>query len=140
LWKSFDWDAMERLHGKGYVTSPMSKAKSVGRVEKVGEAFPETLHPIGRQHDLRNVTQLALERGDGRGEAFSFRRAFGEPARFQLSTERCRWTLESTDVVSIAGALDALLREPSTANLANVVGSCMGGSEIWLRKSTGAHS
>jgi Domain of unknown function (DUF6429) len=28
-WKSFDWDAMERLHGKGYITSPMSKAKSV---------------------------------------------------------------------------------------------------------------
>ena len=28
-WKSFDWDAMQRLHGKGYITSPVSKAKSV---------------------------------------------------------------------------------------------------------------
>jgi hypothetical protein len=28
-WKTFDWDAMNRLHGKGYITNPMSKAKSV---------------------------------------------------------------------------------------------------------------
>ena len=28
-WKSFDWDAMERLHAKGYIASPASKAKSV---------------------------------------------------------------------------------------------------------------
>lgn len=28
-WKSFDWDAMERLHKKGYITSPVSKAKSI---------------------------------------------------------------------------------------------------------------
>ena len=28
-WKSFDWDAMERLRAKGYVTSLVSKAKSV---------------------------------------------------------------------------------------------------------------
>ena len=25
-WKSFDWDAMNRLHEKGYITNPMSKA------------------------------------------------------------------------------------------------------------------
>jgi hypothetical protein len=28
-WKTFDWDAMNRLHEKGYITNPMSKAKSV---------------------------------------------------------------------------------------------------------------
>jgi hypothetical protein len=28
-WKNFDWEAMERLHAKGYITSPVSKAKSV---------------------------------------------------------------------------------------------------------------
>jgi len=27
-WKRFDWEAMERLHVKGYITSPVSKAKS----------------------------------------------------------------------------------------------------------------
>ncbi len=28
-WKSFDWDAMDRLHEKGYISDPKSKAKSV---------------------------------------------------------------------------------------------------------------
>lgn len=28
-WKSFDWDAMDRLHEKGYISDPRSKAKSV---------------------------------------------------------------------------------------------------------------
>ena len=28
-WKSFDWDAMARLHEKGYITDPVGKAKSV---------------------------------------------------------------------------------------------------------------
>ncbi len=28
-WKSFDWDAMARLHEKGYITDPEGKAKSV---------------------------------------------------------------------------------------------------------------
>ncbi|MBS1191541.1 MAG: hypothetical protein H6R10_3333 [Rhodocyclaceae bacterium] len=28
-WKSFDWDAMTRLHEKGYITDPVGRAKSV---------------------------------------------------------------------------------------------------------------
>jgi len=28
-WKSFDWDTMDRLHQKGYISDPKSKAKSV---------------------------------------------------------------------------------------------------------------
>jgi hypothetical protein len=28
-WKGFDWDAMERLHEKGMISNPASKAKSV---------------------------------------------------------------------------------------------------------------
>lgn len=28
-WKSFDWDAMDRLHRKGLIANPASKAKSV---------------------------------------------------------------------------------------------------------------
>lgn len=28
-WKSFDWDAMNRLHQKGYISNPVGKAKSV---------------------------------------------------------------------------------------------------------------
>ncbi len=28
-WKSFDWDTMNRLHEKGYISDPKSKSKSV---------------------------------------------------------------------------------------------------------------
>ena len=28
-WKSFDWDTMERLHQKGYISDPKVQAKSV---------------------------------------------------------------------------------------------------------------
>jgi len=28
-WKSFDWDALNRLHQKGYISNPVGKAKSV---------------------------------------------------------------------------------------------------------------
>jgi hypothetical protein len=28
-WKGHDWDAMDRLHEKGYISDPKSKAKSV---------------------------------------------------------------------------------------------------------------
>jgi Domain of unknown function (DUF6429) len=28
-WKAFDWESMGRLHAKGYITDPVSKAESV---------------------------------------------------------------------------------------------------------------
>jgi hypothetical protein len=28
-WKGFDWDTMDRLYEKGYISNPKSKAKSV---------------------------------------------------------------------------------------------------------------
>jgi hypothetical protein len=28
-WKGFDWDAMARLHAKGFISDPVGKAKSV---------------------------------------------------------------------------------------------------------------
>ncbi|HEY2321859.1 MAG TPA: DUF6429 family protein [Thermoanaerobaculia bacterium] len=28
-WKGFDWDAMNRLHAKGYISDPVGKPKSV---------------------------------------------------------------------------------------------------------------
>ena len=33
-WKSFDWDAMSRLHGKGFISNPIGKAKSVRLTEE----------------------------------------------------------------------------------------------------------
>jgi len=43
-WKGFDWDAMNRLHERGYISDPRSKTKSVvftedglGRAERLLE-------------------------------------------------------------------------------------------------------
>jgi hypothetical protein len=44
-WKGFDWGAMDRLHGKGYISDPKSKAKSVVFSEE-GRARAEEL--LGR--------------------------------------------------------------------------------------------
>lgn len=33
-WKSFDWDAMDRLHRKGFISNPVGKAKSVVLTEE----------------------------------------------------------------------------------------------------------
>ncbi len=34
VWKSFDWDAMDRLHRKGLISDPVGKAKSVVLTEE----------------------------------------------------------------------------------------------------------
>ncbi len=33
VWKGHDWDAMDRLHAKGYISDPQGKAKSVVLIE-----------------------------------------------------------------------------------------------------------
>ena len=32
-WKGFDWDALDRLHEKGFISDPVGKAKSVAFTE-----------------------------------------------------------------------------------------------------------
>ena len=32
-WKGFDWDTMNRLHEKRFISNPIGKAKSVGMTE-----------------------------------------------------------------------------------------------------------
>jgi Domain of unknown function (DUF6429) len=41
-WKSHDWDALNRLHEKGYIGNPVSKNKSVALTEE-GKAKAEEL-------------------------------------------------------------------------------------------------
>jgi hypothetical protein len=45
-WKSFDWDAMDRLHEKGYISNPQSKAKSVVFTEEGLERAPKLLEAL----------------------------------------------------------------------------------------------
>jgi Domain of unknown function (DUF6429) len=33
-WKGHDWEALDRLHGKGYISDPKSKAESVVMTEE----------------------------------------------------------------------------------------------------------
>ena len=40
-WKGQDWDTMERLHSKGYISNPKSKAKSVVLSEEGGKRSKE---------------------------------------------------------------------------------------------------
>lgn len=51
-WKSFDWEAMGRLHEKGYITDPVGKAKSVLFTEDGARESQRLLHALfGRQPD-----------------------------------------------------------------------------------------
>jgi hypothetical protein len=43
-WKGFDWDSMDRLHEKGYIGNPKSKAKSVVVTEVGQERAEELFH------------------------------------------------------------------------------------------------
>ena len=41
-WKSMPWDAMDRLHKKGFISNPVSKAKSI-YLSKEGQELAESL-------------------------------------------------------------------------------------------------
>jgi Domain of unknown function (DUF6429) len=45
VWKSFDWDAMDRLHKKGLISDPVGRAKSVALttegLERAEQLFEE---------------------------------------------------------------------------------------------------
>ena len=41
-WKGFDWETMNRLHEKGYISNPKSKAKSV-TISEEGARLAEEL-------------------------------------------------------------------------------------------------
>jgi hypothetical protein len=56
-WKSFDWDAMDRLHKKGFISNPVGKTKSV--------IFTET----GLQESRRLLGELFAFPGDGNSKS-----------------------------------------------------------------------
>lgn len=40
-WKSYDWDALDRLHAKGYISNPKTKAKSIALTEEAAKKSRE---------------------------------------------------------------------------------------------------
>jgi Domain of unknown function (DUF6429) len=56
-WKGFDWDAMNRLHEKGYISDPVGKAKSVVFTEDdVHVGFRER-EPVRRGEEAARLVQ-----------------------------------------------------------------------------------
>jgi hypothetical protein len=45
-WKTFDWDAMDRLHEKDLISDPKSKAKSVVLTEESRQAAEEAFRRV----------------------------------------------------------------------------------------------
>lgn len=55
VWKSFDWDALARLHAKGLISDPRGKAKSVMMTEE-GRARGEALLAQMFKRTERDIT------------------------------------------------------------------------------------
>lgn len=55
-WKSHDWDALGRLHEKGYISDPKSKAKSVVMTEEGAQQARELFEKYFKSGD-RNAGQ-----------------------------------------------------------------------------------
>ena len=53
-WKGFDWDALARLHAKGYISDPVGKAKSVVFTE---EGFAESERLLEELFAVRPATK-----------------------------------------------------------------------------------
>ena len=51
-WKSFDWDTMDRLHEKGWISDPKSKAKSVVMTEEGYRKSEELYQQLFGKDDL----------------------------------------------------------------------------------------
>ncbi len=78
-WKEFDWDAMQRLHAKGYISDPVGKAKSVvftdtalRESERLRERFGRSRERAWQaRHDSRFGTRVATGRSRVSREASS---------------------------------------------------------------------
>lgn len=55
-WKGFDWDTLNRLHEKGYISNPIGKAKSVGMSE---EGFLKAKN-LFEQHFTKKATVMPM--------------------------------------------------------------------------------
>src|SRR5438093_11498622 len=59
-WKGFDWDSLDRLHVRGFISDPKSKAKSVVLTEegaRVAEELPRRTPMADKPQD----TPLSME-------------------------------------------------------------------------------
>ncbi len=72
-WKGFDWDSMNRLHEKGYISDPVGKAKSLVITDeglRESEGFSKSSL---EQHECRLSSSLQLARCGSRGHMLARR-------------------------------------------------------------------
>jgi hypothetical protein len=73
-WKGFDWDTLNRLHEKGYISNPVGKAKSVAMSEegflKAKELFERYFAIKGAVIQLPKLTRDAKKRWEQVPEPF----------------------------------------------------------------------
>jgi hypothetical protein len=74
-WKSFNWDAMDRLHEKGLIDDPVSKAKSVWITEegmqRAEALFQELFTKPGQASEVRTRRPRAEARRDSSADGRS---------------------------------------------------------------------
>ncbi|MFH2044879.1 MAG: DUF6429 family protein [Pseudomonadota bacterium] len=65
-WKGFDWETMNRLHDKGYISNPVGKTKSVVMTEegflKAEELFEKHFAKEAKVISLPKLTPMAKKR------------------------------------------------------------------------------
>ena len=61
-WKGFDWETLNRLHDKGYISNPIGKAKSVGMTEEGFLKQKNSLKDILRRNSRQYHSRSSLER------------------------------------------------------------------------------
>src|SRR5216684_4292677 len=61
VWKSFDWDAMDRLHRKGLISDPVGKAKSVVLTEE-GQREARSIAKISSMYRTASIASGAFLR------------------------------------------------------------------------------
>jgi hypothetical protein len=65
-WKGHDWDALDRLHKKGYISDPRSKAKSVLMTEEGAKRAQQLLRSISRVRATRRGGRRVQTKGNGK--------------------------------------------------------------------------
>ena len=61
VWKSFDWEVMNRLHAKGYITDPVSKARSVLLTEEGARESERLLYELFGRPQGREVSPSSAQ-------------------------------------------------------------------------------
>ena len=95
-WKGFDWDAMNRLHEKGYISDPRSKTKAVvfnedglGRAERLlGPPLARASRFKFGSTPLEGVSEMAPRRGGW--EANPCREKSGATTNLEKRVDRVR--------------------------------------------------